>query len=140
MGEIPLSVGIGRGLILLNALIWLAFALFLAAGLHPALPDDGITRWVMAALSLMAGTAEFGLLMIIPGSRLAYCLLLALLSLIAVLSVADEVGLADLIVLLLTLAPIVLLHKDRRWYLSQSKLPPAFFGVDYSDTPAGRAS
>jgi len=58
---------------------------------------------------------------------------------IAILSVTDEVGLADLVVLLLTLAPIVLLLKDRRWFLSQSKLPPESPGADNRDTPAGRA-
>ena len=69
-----------------------------------------------------------------------FILLLALLSFITILSVTEEVGLADLIILLLTRAPIELLLKDRRRYLSWSKLPPASLGADNRDTTAGRAS
>ena len=50
-------------------------------------------------------------------SRLAFNAAAALLALIAVLSITDQFGLADLVSLLLSLVPLVLLLKDRTWYL-----------------------
>jgi len=49
--------------------------------------------------------------------KIAFPLLAGLLALIAVFILLDEFGPADLLVLLLTLAPLGLLLATRRWYL-----------------------
>jgi predicted membrane channel-forming protein YqfA (hemolysin III family) len=52
-------------------------------------------------------------------SSLAYYLTLGLLSVISLLTLTDDFGLSDLIVLIITIAPFVLLIKDRGWYLER---------------------
>jgi hypothetical protein len=52
-------------------------------------------------------------------SRLAFYGALAVLAAIAVLSITDQVGLLDLVSLSISVIPLVLLVRDRRWYLRQ---------------------
>ena len=114
------SVKATIGLVLLNSLVWLAFAGVVAARLHPALPADGLVRWGMVALALSAGCVLLLLAILLRRrNRLAYSLAVAALLFLAVLTIADEVGLADLVVLVVVLAPLLLLIKDRRWYLGR---------------------
>ena len=48
-------------LLIIDALIWLTFAIITAAGMHPALPDSPTSKWVTASLALAACTALPGL-------------------------------------------------------------------------------
>jgi len=50
-------------------------------------------------------------------SRLAFYLAVILLTIIAVLSVTDQVGWIDLAALAVSVIPLLLLLKDRAWYL-----------------------
>jgi hypothetical protein len=116
MMKVPPSNIVTRVLIIINAVFWFVFASIIAAGAHPSLPEGEVARWIMAGLSLITCVVLLGLLALLKRTRLAYYLLLGLLSLIAVLTITDEFGLADLAVLIMTSAPIILLLKDRVWY------------------------
>lgn len=114
----PRSVAIAHALILLGALIWLLFALLLALNAHPAFPDDPRIRSVMAVVSLAAGLVILVLLALLRQRRpLAYSGMLAALAAAALSLLFDNVGPVDLLFLAITLIPIGLLIRDRRWYL-----------------------
>jgi hypothetical protein len=51
--------------------------------------------------------------------------MLGLLLLLAVLTITDEVGLADWIYLVIVAAPLLLLIKDRAWYLRKASAAAA---------------
>jgi hypothetical protein len=120
MTKTPISISVTLILLLLNAFIWLAFAIIVAAGLHPAIPDVRLVKWGMAILSLLTSGTLIGLSVFLRGRRrLAYYLALGLLVTISLLTLTDDFGLPDLIVLILTVAPLVLLIKDRTWYIEQ---------------------
>ncbi|MFZ2096958.1 MAG: hypothetical protein WAV05_09990 [Anaerolineales bacterium] len=117
----PISVTVTFLLILVNALIWLVLGILIVTNAHPAIPDQPLVKGIMAVLSLMAAGILLALLLSIRHrNRIAYFLTLAAFIITALLVFFDDVGVSDLIVLLLNLIPVVLLIKDRAWYL-QSK-------------------
>jgi hypothetical protein len=118
MDKPPASVSATRVLIYLNALIWLAFALIVAFGLHPALPEGALFKWVMVILALAAGLGLLGVYALLRRyGGVAYYLMLASLAFIALLTVTDDFGVSDLLVLIVNVAAIFLLIKDRAFYL-----------------------
>ena len=109
-------------LLIIDALLWLIFAIITATGWHPALPDSPILRWVTAFLALAACVALPGLYLLARRfGRVGFYPLLALLVLISLLTLTDEFGLADLIILILHLSPMVLLVLDRATYRTTSR-------------------
>ncbi len=116
----PRSVTVVFGFFGLNALVWLAFGLLIAFNLHPALPNDPLLKGLMAILSLgLAGTLLGLLFLLLRRSQIAYFGAVGLLALSCLMLVFDDFGLADLVFLLISLAPLVLLLKDRAWYLEK---------------------
>ena len=114
----PQSISIALVFIILSAIIWLAFGLIVAADLHPAIPKSDVIRWAMASMSLLTSGILLGFSFLLKRkSRVAYWLTLGLLIIISILTVTDEFGIADLVVLMITLVPLGLLLKDRGWYL-----------------------
>jgi lysylphosphatidylglycerol synthetase-like protein (DUF2156 family) len=104
--------------ILLNALIWLAFGLIIALHAHPALPDNPLIQGGMAFLSFCAAGLLLGLFIFLrKRRRLAWFGSLAFLVLVSILTIFDDFGWTDLVVLVVNLVPILLLLKDRAWYL-----------------------
>jgi lysylphosphatidylglycerol synthetase-like protein (DUF2156 family) len=120
----PVSVTVTIGLILVNAIVWIAFAVIVAARMHPSLPAGDLVRVIMASLALLAAAVlVFLSIMLRRRSRWGYILTVAALILLAALTIADEVGLADLVVLAIAVIPLSLLIKDRAWYLGSSVKP-----------------
>jgi hypothetical protein len=118
MTQPPLSARATVFLISLNALAWAAFGILTAAGALPSLQQPLALRWVFAGLALGAAAVLAALaVMLARRVRLAYFAALGILAAIAVLSITDQVGLADLISLTLVVLPIVLLLKNRSWFL-----------------------
>lgn len=75
----------------------------------------------MALLAFASALGLLGLAFLLARRvRLAFYLTVALLGLIAVLTVTDEVGPADILVLRLTFAPLALLAAARGWFLHRS--------------------
>ena len=114
----PVTVTISLVIILLNALIWFILAIMIAANAVPGLGDLPSMRWVLGFLSVAIG----GILLVLTyfiykHSLKAYYLTLAFFIFTSNLVIFDDVGLADIIVLIISLIPIVLLIKDRAWYL-----------------------
>ena len=107
-----------RVLVVVNALLWLVFALIIAAGFHPSYPAGSDYRLPMA-LAGLAGSAVLAALawLLRKPSALAYWAAVGVLAGTALMGLFDEVGLADLAVILLTLLPLALLVKSRNWYL-----------------------
>lgn len=107
--------------ILLNMLIWLVLGVIIAANAHPALPVMPAVRMVLAILSMfMASIIAVLFISLYRGSRWAYYLTLAIFIFTAILTIFDNVGLADIIVLVLNIIPIVLLILGRTWFLHTS--------------------
>jgi hypothetical protein len=116
----PFSVTATFLLILINALVWIGFAAIVALDLHPALPDSSTVRWVMGILAFGCGCALIALVVLLGKRiRIAYFPTLGLLALLAVLTFTDDVGLADWIYLLLVTTPLIMLVRDRSWYLKK---------------------
>ncbi len=116
----PKSVIAGYIFILLNALIWLVLGIIIAINAHPALPDSPGIRWIFAGLSIsMAVIILVVFIFLYRRIRMAYYLSLAIFISTAVLTIFDNVGWSDIVVLILNLVPIVLLIIDRNWYLQQ---------------------
>lgn len=114
----PGSLVITRWLVILTCLLWAGFGLIAALGLHPALPEGPLYRFGMALPAWLASLILAVLYVLLSrGSRFAYYALIAAIFLLAVLTIMDEFGLADLLYLLLDLALFLLLLKDKRIYL-----------------------
>ncbi|OGO11849.1 MAG: hypothetical protein A2030_02070 [Chloroflexi bacterium RBG_19FT_COMBO_50_10] len=114
----PLSVTVSLGFILLNALIWLVLGIIIAANALPGLPDLPSMKGILAFLSITIAGFLVGLFAFIRRrSRRAYFLTLIFFIGVCILSVFDDFGLSDLVVLVINIIPIVLLIKDRAWYL-----------------------
>lgn len=118
MQKRPRIVSAAFLLICIDALGWLAFALMVALGLNRGIPQNGLVRWTMAFLAFACALVQASLVFLLARRvRIAFYLTVMMLGLIAVLTVTDEVGPADLIVLLLTVAPLTLLLVSRGWFL-----------------------
>jgi hypothetical protein len=121
MGKKPIAAITAEILILMNALVWLTFTGLIAMDLHPALPDSAATIWVMGILAFgCAGALVVLAVMLGKRFRIAYYPTLGLLALLAVLTIADDFGFPDLIYLALVTAPLLLLIRNRSWYLKKS--------------------
>ncbi|MGE5124084.1 MAG: hypothetical protein ACM3H7_06165 [Acidobacteriaceae bacterium] len=124
----PISVTVNFVFILLNVLIWLILGIIIAADVHPALPDLPAVKSTLAALSIaLAGILLFLLVMLYLHKRVAFFLTLVFFACTVVLTFFDEVGISDIIVLSINIIPIILLIKDRAWYLEE-KRPEASTG------------
>jgi len=121
MTKPPSTVTAAHFLLLLNALVWLVFGIIVAAGLHPSMPESDVFRWTMAVLALLTTSVLLGLWVFLRRrSGIAYYLTIGLLVVLSILTVTDEFGLPDLMVLIIIAAPLVLLIKDRAWYLRRN--------------------
>jgi len=116
----PLTVNVNYAFILLNILIWLVLGVIIAFDVHPALPDIPVMKGIMAGLSLAIACILLVLFIYLyKSNKTAYYLMLAFFAVSSILTILDDVGLSDLVVLLINIIPIVLLLKDRVWYLRE---------------------
>jgi hypothetical protein len=121
MPKKPITVNLAFVFIILNALVWFTFSALIALNLHWALPDSPAARWIMGILSFGCACTLIATAVLL-GRRIrgVYLPTLGLLALLAVLTITDEVGLADLVYLILVTTPLILLIKDRSWYLKRN--------------------
>jgi lysylphosphatidylglycerol synthetase-like protein (DUF2156 family) len=120
MKNIPLMIKTALIFILINAIGWLVLGVLVATGVHTGLPDDATLKLIMM-LGLFGGAIILMLLfqLLRMRKRLAYFITLVVLALIMLLTLFDQVGLADAVVLVITLVPFVLLILGRKWFLQQ---------------------
>lgn len=134
MRHAPVSVRVTLLLLVLDALVWFAFGVVVAWGGIASINHSPILRWVMAGLAWASSAALGGIALLLSrSSRTAFFAAVIVLSIIALLAIADQVGLADLVALAFSAGPLVLLLKDRAWYLR----PTASEGGPSMDVRAG---
>ena len=116
----PLSARVGILLTLANAILWLVFAMIVIAGGHPSYPPGSSLNTLMASLAFL-GAVAMGVLVfgLSKRNKWGYVLTLVALTALILLTIADEVGLLDLAALVLELLPLVLLFRNRRWFLGE---------------------
>jgi hypothetical protein len=113
----PLSAKITLLFMIMNCLTWFMLGILIIINAHPALPDQPVIKWGMALLSLIAGCILLVLsLLIYKRNQIGYYLTLVALAFTALLTLFDDFGLSDLVVVIVILVPVVLLIKDRVWY------------------------
>ena len=104
---------------LLNALVWLVLGIIVLTDLHPAIPDGAAIHRTMGGLLMTAAILMLALAVLLRRrKRIAYWLTLALLAPILVVTIMDQFGLSNLIVVLMHLAPFVLLLRNREWFIN----------------------
>jgi hypothetical protein len=119
MNKSHLSVRVVFLLMVLNALLWLAFGLIIAVDAHPALPLQPRIKSMMAFLSFAAaGVLPVLLYFLSKRNQISYYLTFVFFIVVSLLIILDEVGWVDLAVLAINIIPLVLLYKDRTWYLA----------------------
>lgn len=117
----PVTVKLTLILIFTMAAIWLIFGLIVALGWHPNYSATGIFRWVMAVCSAAAAVILIGLgLLLHKKFRPAWYLSVILLALMTLANLFDDMGWIDLLVMAGSLLPLILLIKDRKWYLQKT--------------------
>ncbi len=120
MPKYPLSVYAVFTFLLLSVFIWIGFSVLVVTGAYKGLPDDPTVRWVMAGLAFGCSCVLLVLTWALAKRiRIAYFLVTASLAVLAVLSITDDIGWADLLYLAIVIVPLVLLIKDRSWYLQK---------------------
>jgi len=102
----------------MNSMVWLVFGLIIVFDAHPAIPNYPLIKGGMAFLAIVIAGVLFALgFFLAKRSRIAFLLTAGLLLLTSLLSIFDDFGLVDLAFLIINLIPLVLLIKDRDWYL-----------------------
>jgi hypothetical protein len=95
----------------------MAFGIITAAGAHPAIPEVGTIRWAMAIMAVLTSVCMLAFSYLLPKrNSFAYWLTLGLLFTIVILTITDEFGLADLIVLIIHVVPLAILIRERQWF------------------------
>lgn len=117
----PIMKRLTPALVYLNAVIWIGLGLMAALELHPAMPDEPLYRWGMAALSLLTGGAMIALYLLSRRWRLAYFMLVGMFALIALLAFADDFGVVDLAALVINLLAMLALIVNRDNYTRPSR-------------------
>ena len=124
MRQSPASVRVVLLLLALDAMLWFAFGVAAACGAIASIAQPAHLRWGMAGLACACAAALAGLAILLGRrSRVAFFLTVILLAIITVLSVTDQIGLADLVALAVSVVPLGLLLKDRAWYLRRTDAP-----------------
>ena len=103
---------------MLNILFWLVLGVIIAINRHPSLPVPSQMKAILAGMSIgMAVILSILFFFILRRSHRAYYLSLVFFAMTAFLTIIDEVGYSDIIILILNVLPIILLVTDRKWYL-----------------------
>jgi hypothetical protein len=121
MRHFPASVRVALLLLALDALLWFAFGVVVACGGIASINHPPVLRWGMAGLALASAASLGGIALLLSRrSRPAFFFAISLLAIIVVLSITDQIGLADLVALAVSAVPLGLLLKDRAWYLRKT--------------------
>jgi hypothetical protein len=108
-----------RILFLLNAVLWVVLGAVTLSRMASASPEQAAVAGILAALM-----AAYGLVLCFIAwslgkrRRIFYYFAIAVSVVTILLTFTDQVGLADIIGLVLAAVPLVLLIATRRWYLS----------------------
>jgi hypothetical protein len=116
----PITVTVNFVLILVNLIIWLGLGIIIAVNAYPALSIPPILKGIMAAMSMgMAGILLILFIFLVRGSHKGFYFTLAFFGVTALLTIFDDVGVSDIVVLIMNIIPIILMILDRKWYLGE---------------------
>ena len=126
----PITFTIALVFILLTALVWLGLGVIIAFNAHPAIPDLPYLKPFMITVSFGIALVLLALLFFLSRrNRWAYIPTLTVLGATVLLTIFDQLGWSDLVIIALNLIPFILLIKDRAWYLSvesfAASVPPS---------------
>jgi lysylphosphatidylglycerol synthetase-like protein (DUF2156 family) len=114
----PITVQVTLWVILGVGIAWLVYSLYLAIGPDPSFAQLGAYRWIMAATTFVPGLICVVLWFLLRKRwKPAWYLSVIALVLMTIVGIFDQVGWVDLIFILATAVPLVLLIIDRKWYL-----------------------
>jgi sugar phosphate permease len=111
-----------RNLFFLNAAVWLAFGI--SSLLFRAIDEGSLTRWVITIMMIANAIVMiwFGV-MIVTGRNWVFILAILYMALNVVLSIADQFGWVDALILLLNLIMLGLLFVTRSRMSQTNKVP-----------------
>lgn len=118
--EKPRAVRAAQALFYLNAAIWLLFGMTTLARLAEATIDQSVAM-VVVGIMMFGNAAAMLLAGIVIGwpRRLIYLFALSVLGVNIVLTFTDQVGIWDILTLLVDLALVGLLIAGRGWYFGK---------------------
>lgn len=115
----PLSVKVCLFLLLLIALLWASFSIYVALDGHPSYSHMGLFKWIMAGLTFFAALVVLVLWFLLrKRGKPAWYLAVMVLAATTLAGLFDDIGWIDVLVMLGSAIPLVLLIKDRKWYLN----------------------
>lgn len=111
-----------RSMFFLNAAVWLAFGI--SSLLLRAIDEGSLTRWVITIMMIANAIVMiwFGV-MIVTGRKWVFFLAILYMALNVVLSIADQFGWVDALILLLNLIVLGLLFVTRQRMSQTNKVP-----------------
>lgn len=116
--KMPITVAVTQLIILVVGIAWIGFSLYMAIGPDPSFAQLGAYRWIMAAMTFVPGLICVALWALLRKRwKPAWYLAVISLGLMTVAIIFDQVGWVDVIVMLGSAVPFVLLIIDRKWYL-----------------------
>lgn len=114
----PVTVKVTLWIILVVGIAWIGFSLYMAIGPDPSFAKLGTYRWIMAAMTFVPGLVCVGLWALLRKRwKPAWYLAVIALGLMTIANIFDQIGWVDVLVMLGSAAPLVLLIIDRKWYL-----------------------
>ena len=120
MKNIPALIKIAIWFLLASAVVWLVLGVLIAGRLHSGMPSDPLIRWGMAAAAFLACLVMVALAWLLAKhKRLAFFITLLALAVVFLLTLFDQVGWSDAVMMALTLAPFVLLLIGRKWFMQK---------------------
>jgi len=116
--KIPVTVQVTQIIILVVGIVWVGFSLYMAVGSDPSFAKLGAYRWIMAAMTFVPGLLCVALWFLLRKRwKPAWYVSVIGLSLMTIAIIFDQVGWVDVLVMLGSAIPLVLLIIDRKWYL-----------------------
>ncbi len=113
-----LSVKVCLFLLLLIALLWASFGIYVALDGHPSYSHMGLFKWIMAGLTFFAALVLLVLWFLLRKRvKPAWYLAVMMLTVTTLAGLFDDIGWIDVLVMLGSAIPLILLIKDRKWYL-----------------------
>ncbi len=117
MRQPPVTTRLTIMLLYLTALVWQCFGLLAIFNMIPTIPA-GPVRWIIGFLAIGCSIILTGITYFLNRhNRLAYNGTVGLMVLIIIASFLDDLGLSDIVLIVVDLTILGLLLKDRAWYL-----------------------
>jgi len=115
-------VKITLALIRINAAFWFLFSLIVVLGGQVAYNQLGVYRWLMAGLTFLVSLFLMALWYFLRRQfKPAWIVGVITLTVMVLAGFMDELGWLDYVFIVLSLVPLVLLIKDRQWYLARNR-------------------